>query len=240
MDAETRHRLQQNELAEALQTASTIGFTDRRFLLPALAIVAIALGYLGYKWMGAQRDKALRQAWNDLATTQILGVPDLSSSIAALRNLINANDNPAYAATARIRLAKALRMLGDRTGDASVYEEAAGLLNGVVERSDTPAGLQATALYVLAEVFESQRDVEQARATYTRLMDEPRYLGSPFQLLARQRVDTLADVSNVVRFEPGNRPLESMPATQAAPDSAPPDSAPAPASAAVPIQPSQP
>ncbi len=120
-----------------------------------------------------------------------------------------------------MRLAKALRMQGDQTADKSLYDEAAGLLSGVINRGDVPAGLQATALYVLAEVHESQRDIDSAKAAYTRLMDEPRYLGSPFQLLARQRLDSVSDVAYQVQFEPGNRPLETMPAAKQDTASAP-------------------
>ena len=68
MDADTRHQLKQNELAETLSKLRD--FSDKRTLTWLAVIVAIALVYAGYRYWSWQHEVGVTEAYQTLANAR--------------------------------------------------------------------------------------------------------------------------------------------------------------------------
>lgn len=213
MDADTRHQLRQNELAEAL--AKLRDYTDKRTLAWLAVIIAIALGYAGYRYWRWRQGIQLAQGYEALSSVDALDASLGEAPLAQLRQLIAEASQPGLVALARLELAQGLEVRGERAEDAAKLAEAKSEYQRIVAMADAPAHVKAAALYRLGMVYETERDFVKARETFTTLSSDSRFEGSPQQQRATQRLGLLAELAVPVRFKPGAKPL--LPAQTAQP-----------------------
>jgi len=217
MDADTRHQLRQNELAEAL--ARLRDFTDRRTLAWLGVIVAIALAYGGYRYWRWRQEVQLAQSFRVLSTVNALA-PELGEApLEQLRELIAKTSDPAVRALARLELAQGLEARAVRDGDPARLAEAEAEYQKLMQMPGVPNHLKAAALYRLGMVYESQRDFARARQAFTTLSTDPRFEGTPQKTRATLRLGELDELAVAVHFEPGAKPL---PAVSSQPTAGPP------------------
>lgn len=217
MDAERRHELKQNELAEALTRVRTYANDPQAwYWIGGIALIVIV--FLGYRvWTGIQaRQRAA--GWQELQQVEPLRTDNPAAAVDELRRLVREAD-ASLAAMARLELAAALRQQAEENAekwDAS-NAEAVEVLQPVVNDSGVAPPIAAAALYSLGTSYENLRRFEQARAVYQRLTGEPAFEGSPFVPRAADRLETMDEVSVQVPFEPGVPPAPETPPVETQP-----------------------
>jgi len=212
MDADTRHQLKTNELADAL--ARLKDFTDRRTLSWLALIVAIALAWGGYRYWGWRQQARLTQASGTLLSVgNVLDPSRGEAPLAQLRQIIAENHDPGLVALAHLRLGQGLEARGMVRGDTATLDEAQRHYQAVLASAAAPNHVKAAAGYRLGLVHESRRDFAKAREAYTALTRDGAFAGSPFVGLAESRLAQLDRLAVPIAFEPGLKP---PPATQAA------------------------
>jgi predicted negative regulator of RcsB-dependent stress response len=205
MDADTRHQLKKNELAEAL--SKVVDFSDKRTIGWLVVIVVVALGYAGYKFWGWQQRTQLTNAQQALADINALDPSLGDAPMDQLRRLIADNNQPGVLALARLKLAEGLEARAEGTDQAGKLTEAEAEYNAILSLAGAPNAAKAPALYRLGMMGESKRDLEQAREMYTTLSRNPGYAGSPFVAAAEARLELLAELAVPVVFERGMNPV---------------------------------
>jgi tetratricopeptide (TPR) repeat protein len=201
MDADTRHSLRQNELAEAL--ARLKEFNDRRALFLLVVVAAGVLLYAGYRLRQWQNRQHLASGWWTLVTRVDTQNPAQDEPIDRLRELLNTHEQPGLEAASRLRLGATLRRKALLTGDKQALGQAIEVLDASVEDPATPREFRAAALYVLALAHEDRREFDEARPLYERLADSDGFAGSAFQDLAAERLESMEEYEEAVAFEPG-------------------------------------
>jgi predicted negative regulator of RcsB-dependent stress response len=227
MDAETRHQLKQNELAEAIGRLREM--KDPKFMYTVAGILLVAVIYVGwYGWQSSTRHAA-EQDWQQLSdVTQRLFSTEPAEARTAqeeMRALIRDTSDPGLGGYARLKLAEAhiQEAFDDAEQRPAGFEEAATLLEEIVANQRTPGMLQAVAKYALATTYESLGRVDDARQQYEELSDAAQFAGSPYQELAVDRLETMDTLATNVTFEPGQPPApETAPASGLAPFEMPP------------------
>lgn len=214
MDAEKRHQLKQNELAAVL--GKIRDFTnDRptRYWLVVLLVVAVAV--VGYRWWGHLQNRQLASGWSELTEAAPALQGDLEGAVERLHEVIADTSDNTLAASARIRLATALRRQSQAQSQADQREEllneSAATLRVVIDDPQTPAALVATAAFSLGTTYESLGEFDQARLDdaaelYRMITTDARFAGNPFTLLAEARLDTIDDLRVTINFVPGMPP----------------------------------
>jgi tetratricopeptide (TPR) repeat protein len=221
MDADTRHQLRQNELAEAL--AKLKDFGDRRTVAWSALILVIALGYVGYKFWRWRQHNQVVAAYEALGGVDPTDASLGDAPLTRLRELIAGNSQPGLVALSRLRLAQGLEARGQIAGGSEKLAEAEAEYQAVLNMPDAPSEFKAAATYRLGLLYETRRDFDQARATYGNLSKDQRFAGSPFVELAAERLNQLDELVKPIVFKPGVEPLPttqpiaeatSQPATQ--------------------------
>lgn len=215
MDADKRHQLKQNELAEAL--AKLRDFSDPRFIYALVAVAAIGLGVLAwYGWQYSRRH-ALEQGWQRLNVAAGALFSDDANRLASaqedLRAMIADTKDQGLAGYARLELAtsrisQAFRQPAQRR---EAFEDAANLLDQILREPQSPLSLRAAANFALASTHESLRQFDKAREFYKVLVDDPQYAAFAYKPLAEDRLANLDKLTSTVAFEQG---LPPAPATQ--------------------------
>lgn len=213
MDADTRHQLKQNELAEALR--NLLDFRDKRTIAWLVVILAIALGYGGYKFWGWWQQVHLIQSYQTLTTVNATDASLGDAPLAKLRQLIADNTQPGLVAISRLQLAQGLEARGQGADGAAKLTTAETQYQAILQMPDAPNHIQAAATYRLGILYETMQEFGKAREAYTALSESQRFKGSPFTDLAVARLDPLDDRAVPVKFEPGVKPLATtQPTTQ--------------------------
>jgi predicted negative regulator of RcsB-dependent stress response len=215
MDADTRHQLKQNEFAQALR--QLVDFSDRRTLAWLIVIIAVALGYGGYKFWGWRQQAAVIGAFQTLRNVNATDAGLGDAPLAQLRQLIAGNTQPALVAFSRLQLARGLEARGRDAADAPELRDAETQYKAVLDTAGAPNHVKAAAAYRLGLLYETMREFAKAREAYSSLGNNPLYRGSPFIDLAARRLDQLDELAVPVKFEPGVKPLATtQPASQPA------------------------
>lgn len=218
MDADTRHQLKTNELAEALSRLRDWNNpATRNWVLGVAAVVILIAAW--YVWSAA-RTNAAELKWGQFYTLQEGVYSDdearRAGALDDLRAFISSETGTALGGYARLQLARARYDDGLVKTDqrAAAFQEAAQLLDEILSSAPV-APLEAAAGFARASVHESQaaidsaardRQIEAARKLYQHLVDDPRFEGSPFVSRARQRLDTMDTLKDPVTLLPGNPP----------------------------------
>ncbi len=230
MDADTRHQLKQNELAEALGKMRDL--TNRETLMWVALIVLIVLVYAAYKYRAYARVSAEAAACQQLrGLTQQVADPTMGDApLAKLRDLIARQAGSPLEGLARLQLGEGLEARGKREGGEPMLQQAVQEYQAVLKLGTASSAVKAAAAYRLGMVYESLRQFDQARSAYESVTRNPAYAGTPYPELAAQRLDKLDEFAKPVKFLPGVKPLPttqpaqatSQPSIQAAPASQPP------------------
>jgi predicted negative regulator of RcsB-dependent stress response len=220
MDADTRHQLKQNELAEALQKLRLLD--DRRITIALGVVIVLLVVYAGYRlWQNSSR-AAVDRAWQSL--TELQGrldalTPD-PTALADLRTLIANSPDQTLTGYAKLCLAAELNRtaIRDTARREPLLSEAEQELKTVIDSAAGKPPLQAAALFALASTHESQRRLADARALYQRLVDSQQFDGSPYKPIAEERLADLDQLATAIVFTPGDPP--TPPPTARTPDEA--------------------
>jgi predicted negative regulator of RcsB-dependent stress response len=215
MDADTRHQLKQNELAEALR--NLVAFSDKRTTAWIVVLLVIALAYAGYKLWGWRQEVHLVQAAQALTKINATDASLGDAPLAQLRQLIGENRRSRLVPLARLKLAEGLDARAGEADGAAKLAEAETQYRDIINMPKALPAIKAPALYRLGIICETKRDFEQARQLYTTLSHDPSYKGSPFAGLAETRIARLDELAVPVVFEPGMNPAPPpLPTTQPA------------------------
>ncbi|TWT42294.1 hypothetical protein RAS1_34240 [Phycisphaerae bacterium RAS1] len=206
MDAETRHSLKQNELAQALSKLRDFNLDagTRRLLLIILAVLLVLVAWRVWRWSA---NSASEVGWKDLQSfvSSAATTPDVA--IDNLRGLTSSS-NPGLKHTARFFAAAILCDKADKDAAnfVSLLNQAAGELKTIIDSPDANGFHISAAAFRLASVYESLRNFGEARRAYQLLIDDPRCAGQGFRELARSRLDSLAGLETPVVLTPGDAP----------------------------------
>ncbi len=208
MDAETRHQLKQNELAEVLGKLRTLD--DKRITYALIAIIAVLGLYAAFRLWSYSAQAAVSRSWQQLSEVRSrLGkeTPDVSA-VTDLRKLIDNSPDVSLKGYARLLLAGELNRtaLADTVRRNDLLNDAAGQLKAVIDGASGAPALQAVAMFALASTHESQRKFDDAKALYQKLTTEAAYAGSPFKTLAEQRLTDFDKLSRSPAFVEGDPP----------------------------------
>jgi predicted negative regulator of RcsB-dependent stress response len=230
MDAEQRHELKTNELANLLLKLKD--WSDKYLNTVLTIVAAAALAWAGYRFWAWRQENALQAAWAEVSRANIRDLTAGDAPLDQLRRVAKDAPDATVAAIARIRLAAGLIQRADEAGGEVRLNEAASELRSVVS-SGVADSLKAAALFKLGSVCEGQRDLKSAREAYQQIVSTPQFETLPFRGLAEDRLKTLDDLAVRVEFLPGAPPLPVPPAPASAPATAP-TSAPVPELAPIP------
>ncbi len=231
MDADTRHQLKQNELAEALGKMRDL--TNRETLMWIALIVLVILVYAAYRYRAYAQVSAEAAACQQLRnlTSQVADPAMGDAPLAQLRDLIANVAGSPLEGLARLQLGEGLEARAKHDGGDELFKEAAQQYEAVVKLAAAPASVRAAAAYRLGLVYESLRKFDEARSAYESVKRNPAYAGTPYPDMAAGRLEQLDDFARPVKFLPGVKPLPttqpttqatSQPSIQAAPASQPP------------------
>ena len=227
MDADTRHDLKKNELAEALSQLHNLANPTTRYTLMGLALI-VAL-FIGWKAWGYTRQQAMERASQRLGAIQaVLAGNEADKKVAAvsdLRTLIDDTFHPGVAGAARLLLARVLTDEAVEKPDRrqAALTETVDILQKIISRADTPASIEAAATFALATNCESlaaleasarQSRLSQAAELYEKLKQDPRFKGSPYVDLAAERLQTIDQLKTPIVFTPGQPPAPPQPPGQ--------------------------
>lgn len=211
MDAESRHDLKKNELAEMLSNFRFFTSDRGRFItLAILAVVVLFVGYRVWRWNSV---RAGEESWSQIMAAVVPTSPDGTDGLDALRQIVSSTADDTIRAWAEYRLGCGLlrEANSDETKREQYLPECIEVLKRVSGASSTPPSIAAASEYGLANAYELQRDFEQAKITYQAIIDNEKYAGSPYQGLAGGRVDTVDDLNVTVTFTPGDPPAPLPP-----------------------------
>ncbi len=202
MDAETRHQLKQNELAEALARLRSLD----KSVIYAIAGVAIGLliwgAYYTWNW---QATRAEQQEWSRIF---LAGQESADGAGAAdtLRVLAAELDEPA-ADVARLRaaLVSAVEAAQGAELDDEALRRALSDLQRLVQRADLDAVFKAPAWLAIAKIHENLREFDEAAKAYEALQSDY-YAGFPQQQIATVRLTGLERLRESVTFVAGSPP----------------------------------
>jgi predicted negative regulator of RcsB-dependent stress response len=228
MDADRRHQLKTNELAEALGKVREIGSDpqSRYWLIGIIVVLAVVGGYR--LWSGMQERRVTSAARDLSAAVRQLGTNRVAA-IDDLRGLVRRAPTKGLEASARLELGGALRVEAHQSEEQrqALLEESVATLKAVVDDPQMPGQLAAAAAFSLATSYESLRQFDDAERMYQLLVDSERFGGTAFPFVAAGRVETLDELRTPVTFQPGLPPEPAVATTPAA-TSTPPAGADAP------------
>ncbi len=210
MDAETRHQLKQNELAGTLDKLREM--KDPKYRYTVLGLIALLVAVVVWNAVSSSRAHAAEKASARLfEVTTALAVADEDGAAIARENMqayVDEVSDPALGGYARLSLAGALISDALKNPDQrpAAFENAAALLTEITTNTRTPGPLAAAARFSLATTYESLRQPEKARELYQDLTTDDRFRGSPFELRAFERLNSMDVLEVAVHFEPGDPP----------------------------------
>lgn len=216
MDADTRHKLKQNELGEFLRNLRDLGGAQVRYWL--LAIVAVLVLWLAYTLWSRNSRTARDAAWTELNSINLTAPEKLGPQIQKLRALAASAPDAAVAAATNLRLGGGLVRLANAEPENAerLLSEAVAVLTGITENGSVHPNIAAPAAVLLGTAYENQRDFESARKTYLAVSSSARYDGSPHQSICLARVAALDKLAEPIKFEPGAAPLATQPSVEPA------------------------
>ena len=211
MDADSRHDLKKNELAEMLSNFRF--FTSDRGRYVTLAVLAVVVLFVGYRVWRWNSVRAGEESWSAIMEAVVPNTPDGTDGLDSLRQIASSTGDATIRAWADYRLGCGLlrQANSDETKREQYLPDCIEVLKRVSGVSSTPSSIAAAAEFGLANAYELRRDFEQAKTTYQAIIDNEKYAGSPYQALAGRRVETVDDLNVTVTFTPGEPPAPVPP-----------------------------
>ena len=223
MDSQHRHELKTNELAEGLSHLPQLLKDNASTIIGVLLIGAALITWPMLNKMSRQKDRAeqtattqsiqmldrdvyaVLQAPADDALAQTEALDTLLINADALLDSVSDIDNPNLAAMAQIKAAQAIRteLHLRKEVDANMLErqiqKAKGAYQKAFETTETPT-IKAMAQFGLALCLEELGQTDQAAEIYQQIVGNESYKPTVLPTQAQQRLDTLADNSEVFNF----------------------------------------
>ena len=238
MDAEKRHQLKTNELAETLGKLRDFG-GDTQTRLWLIVLVVLIAAVVGYRAWGHIRSQRLTESWMEWSEMGGGQQSDPAKVVSDLQGLINNTSDRTLVAAGHIRMAKALRSQAAQNpgNQEALLNESITLLKEVINDTEIPAVLVAAATYSLGTSHESLRQFDQATQAYQSLIGNERFAGIEFAKFAADRLETIAELPIAPPFEPGLPPsLQSTTQPAAIPPAPVPESTTQPTAAETPSE----
>lgn len=238
MDAEHRHELKTNELAQWLSDFPELAKKNANIII---GVVLIAIGFLTWPMLNRMAsEKGLTQQAETTNSIQMLetdiikAVTDKSEDPQAKQQalsmlLVNADtllekagelENPNLAAMARIKAAQTIRTeLQLRREDVSVatveaqIKKASDAYQKAFDGADD-AQIKGLAKLGLGLCSEELGQTEQAAAIYQEILKNDAYAATIVPVQAQKRLDFLAEKSGSVYFAPAPVEVTETPAAQ--------------------------
>jgi predicted negative regulator of RcsB-dependent stress response len=217
MDAEKRHHLKQNDLAEALAKLRELGSRKELLYWVAGIVVVIAAVFVYRSWGTWQANRAAR-SWLEYSEVNRKVESNTPGALDELRGIISSSSNPTLTAAARIQLAAALRAKAGETAtvDTSALQEAIEVLKPLLNEPGSPPPVVGAAALSLASCYETLGQFDDAEQIYKILSDEQRFAGTGYAKAAAERLKTLPDLRKPVEFVAGLPPQPAAPAAAGA------------------------
>ena len=212
MDADTRHQLKQNELAQAIDQLRTL---DRGTIYTIVAVVAVLLLFGAFRVWQWQSVRSVESRWNALVQLGGQG-GGAAGTTSALRDVI-AGDSSPLTHVARLSLANVLLQDAreNPTGADANVREAVEVLKPLADNyQQLEPAIGGPALNLLATAYECQRDFDAAKAVYDSLQSE-HFAGSPFAEVAHTKFTDVDLLRSQVQMTPGFPPLDDTAAAPA-------------------------
>ena len=216
MDAEHRHELHQNDLAEFM---AHFGEWWSKHGLRTLLIVFVAVGAVFlFRLHRTSEQRAHDQVWNDLAQ---------ATSAAQYRGVARSHDNPTIQALAYLRagdleLRKAIAPVekpaeDDEPADdpterrKKLLDAAEQDYNAVIDNPAAHTAIRLNALLGLASVAESRLSWDEAKEIYQQIQDQASEGYEGIENIALRRVGALERAAIPVVFAPDPPPPPDLP-----------------------------
>ncbi len=225
MDAEHRHELKENDLAEAI---ANFGKWWNRHGLKTMVVLVVVLGTIAIVQIVRQRTRQNHETtWSELSTTSN---PDV------FRRRADAYDDPVARAlanlwgaalyNARVSVPKAAVTNASGTPPAPRAEDRAesleyaeAMLTKVLDDPAVPELLQLNAVLMMAAVHENRGAFDEAQATYKKVLDGAGDSGfDALASTAKRRMNLLPLLRSPVAFGP-EKPMIVAPAPGLEPES---------------------
>jgi len=168
MDAEHRHELKENDLAQFITNFGQ--WWSKHGLSTSIVLLVVLAGFAGWQITGAMRQRRHEQVWSQLTTT---------SSPDVLRRLAGEFSDPTARAlanlwgAARYNLQVSLPGAQDATTTAEAgfegLDHADRMLAGVLEDPQVPELIKLNAMLTQAAVQENRRDFDAAGRIYEKI-----------------------------------------------------------------------
>ncbi len=227
MDAEHRHELKENDLAEFLANIGPWWSAHWRTVFTVVLVVAVVVGW--WRWNRAQTLRQHEDAWGDLA---------FATSPESYRGVANTYDDPTVQALANLRGADLLLASAanptpppepsENDPDPppaippdEALEAAAAMYQQVANQTSVHLVYKLNASLGLAAVAEGQRNWDAARGHYQHAIEQA---GSTYPSIADQaqaRLGMLDRLAHPIVFGPEPPPTTTQPANTDAPQPEP-------------------
>lgn len=213
MDAETRHALKQNDLAEALTHLKDYAADPavRRWISAILLIIVVYVAFRVWKWSARASSES---AWAAFGAAMQTSTENPDAAAAALRDLIEGSSDANLRAAGHLMLADILNkeMLTEPGKVEANAEKALSGLRAITSDGAVAKQYKAPAHYQAAGMYETLGKIDDARREYEAITTDARFAGSPFVALAEARLENLDELASLPAFEPGNAPAPTPPA----------------------------
>jgi hypothetical protein len=210
MDAEHRHALKTNELAETLSKLKEFGEKWLNHILIGVAVIMLI--WAGYRFWSWRQESALTSGWTKLLNAETDDPTAGDAPLDQIRQVIADAPDAALQTMARIKLAEALLERATGPDAQTRLTDAERELKTAFDSPSTPDLLRAAVLYQLAIVQETRRDFAAAREAYQKLTTDARFAASPFRKIAENRLADLDQIASRIEFLPGTAPKPLPPA----------------------------
>lgn len=206
MDAQHRHELKENDLAESLRNLGVFWQNWGNSLL--LAILIVLLVILVSQFVRNRAHRLHEEAWGGLVH---------ETDPAGLRLLAQDTSNPAVQALARLQAGELLLLKTAQPGSATQpsaagdVQEAQDLFQSVVDQPGINPVYRLNALLGLAAVAENQAQWDRAAKYYQQVAGEADDKYSAIASRATQRLELLQTIEHPVTFAPSTQPTFPAP-----------------------------
>lgn len=211
MDADRRHELKQNELADAIERIRNA--TDKSTLAWAGVLVAIVVVWFGWRFVNAQAEASLKAEFGALAEVDISPEGITDDTLANLRDMAASSPNTKFENFARLKLAAALRVMSEKNAQPELLQEAESQYQLVRNSSRATPAEKAGAMFQLAQLAEERRAFDEAKALYEEIVDSEAYVGTGFDSLATSALTNIDELPRKFVLEPGMPPTPAASST---------------------------
>ena len=208
MDADKRHYLKQNELAEALTKLRNLS-SHREVLYWLVAVAVVLLAVVGYRGWGSLQASLAAKSWHEFSQVSQKVQSKTVGALDEMRGIISNASNPTLAASARIQLAAALRESATQTGtiDQAALQESIEVLKPLLNEPGLSPTLAGAAALSLASSYETLRQFDEAEHVYNIILsNQQRFAGTNYVNVAAERLETLPELRKPVEFAAGLPP----------------------------------